>query len=253
MGTDGLGRKVFFLYPASVIREELLFRLLEQEYEVYSLKDHAACRLILERFPSSIVFVNIDEGLEEKEWEVYVREILSNPRTAGVGVGICSYHADDDLRRKYLMDIGASCGFVRLKLGLEESYRILLETLKANEAKGRRRYVRANCATDPLSLVNLRIGESLVNGKIKDISVVGFSCAFEQDPNLPKNALVEDLQLKLRGALLKAEAVVFGVRSEENPVYVFLFTQKLQGADRTKIRRYIQTALQAELEMEAVK
>ncbi|GAB1484275.1 hypothetical protein MASR2M78_30930 [Treponema sp.] len=245
-----LGKKVFFLYPPSVIREDVVDRLLEQEFEVYMIRDHQSARRLLKTHPDSIVFINIDEGLTEAQWDAWIREVKSSEASSQVGIGIVSYNNDDDLRRKYLMDIGIGCGFIRLKLGAEESLRILQETLKANEAKGRRKYVRAACADDTLSSVNIRYSTGQVIGNIKDISAVGFSCSFSKDPGFSKNTLLSDVQLKLRGVLVRVEGIVFGTRTNGDLVYVVLFTNKIDGPSRGKIRRYIQTTLQAEIDME---
>ncbi len=246
---SSLGKKVFFLYPPSVVRDELVARLMEQEFETYMLRDHEGARRLLRKYPDSLVFVNIDEGQSEAEWETWIREVQGDSASATVGIGIISYNTDERLQRKYLMDIGIRCGFIRLKLGVEESARILLETLKVNEAKGRRKYVRANCASDPMSTVNLRADSGLISGTILDISVVGFSCSFEADPHFPKNSILRDVQLKLRGVLVLVEGIVLGTRNDEGTmVYVVLFTPKVDGICRGKIRRYIQTALQADIE-----
>ena len=248
-----LGKKVFFLYPPSVVRDEVVARLMEQEFEVYMLRDHSGARRLLRKYPDSLIFVNIDEGQSESEWETWINDVLTDSVTAGVGIGIISYNTDERLQRKYLMDIGIRCGFIKLKLGVEESARILLETLKANEAKGRRKYVRANCANDPMSTVNLRADTGLISGTILDISVVGFSCSFISDPRFPKNSILRDVQLKLRGVLVLVEGIVLGTRSDQGmTVYVVLFTPKVDGLCRGKIRRYIQMALQAEIEAQAI-
>jgi len=249
MSESDLGKKVFFLYPPSVIRDGMIARLLEQEFEVYMLNDHASAVSLLNHWSDAIIFINIDAGLTEPEWEAWIKRIMENPLTAGVKVGIVSYNSNEELHKKYLMDIGIQCGFVKLKLGADESTRILLATLKAVEAKGRRKFVRANCAADQMSTVNVREGRVNVTGNLNDISVVGFSCTFSPDPFFKKNTLLQDIQLKLRGSLLIVEAIVFGTRTDENgTTYVMLFTQHLDQISRQKIRGYIQTALQMEIE-----
>ena len=50
-----LGKKVFFLYPPSVVRDDLIKRLLEQEYEVYMLKDIATASNLLPVIEKMIV------------------------------------------------------------------------------------------------------------------------------------------------------------------------------------------------------
>ncbi len=225
------GKKVFFLFPPSVVKDELVFRLLEQEYEVYMLRDATAAKRLLAFYPDSLLFANIDDGMSEPEWEMWILGVLAEPSTANVGIGILTYNASDDLRRKYLMEIGTKCGLIHMKLGIDESTRLLLATLNANEAKGRRRYVRAECS---------------------GISAVGFSCVFTPDPGFVKNTLVSDIQLRLRGALLTMSAIVFGIREQEGTsTYVFLFSPPLSGDSRTKISRYIQTALQTFIDVKA--
>lgn len=246
---DAAGKKVFFLYPPSVLRDELIIQLVEQEFEVYMLGDHVLATRILHLFPDSILYVNLDANLEESEWETWIRATMADPVTASVGIGIVSYNADENLQRKYLMDIGIQCGFIKLKLGLEESTHILLATLNANEAKGRRKYVRATCTSDKMSSVNIIFGNQRITGNILDISVVGFSCTFNQDTPFIKNMLLKNVQLKLRGSLMQVDVIVFGMRNDENPVFVMLFAQGMEPANRKKIRAYLQIALQSELDL----
>jgi len=248
-----LGKKVFFLYPPSVVRDDLITRLLEQEFEVYMLKDITTASILLRRYPDSIVYINLDIGLSEYEWEKWIRELLENPVTKTVGVGIVSYNSDDRLQKKYLLEIGIQYGFIKLKLGLEESTRILIATLKASEVKGRRKYVRANCTHDTVSSLNIREGQKTSIGKISDISVVGFSCIIDPDPQFQKNVILHDVQLKLKASLLITEVIVFGsrVNSDQRTVYVMLFTKNLDNIAREKIRTYIQIALQTGIELEA--
>ena len=252
MGETDLGKKVFFLYPPSVIRDELISRLIEQEYEVYMLKDIGMANRLIAQYPDSLVFVNIDTGLSEPEWEAWIRGIRSAEATQQTGIGIVSYNTDEELQKKYLMDIGIQCGFIRLKLGIDESSRILLATLKANEAKGRRKYVRASCLHDTISSINVKEGPIKTIGKLQDISTVGFSCILDPDPAFVKNTVLHDVQLKLRASLVRLEAIVFGTRvQDDRTVYVMLFRQAIQQSSRDKIRNYIQLTLQAEIEQDA--
>lgn len=251
MTVSDLGKKVFFLYPPSVVRDEMIGRLLDQEYEVYMLKEIKLVNQLLKKHPDSLVFVNIDTGLSEPEWEEWIRGIMNAPETSGVGIGIVTYNTDEDLQRKYLMDIGIRCGFIKLKLGLDDSTQILLTTLRANEAKGRRKYVRANCSTDTLSAVNLKEGPIKTSGRLLDISIVGFSCILDPDPDFPKHTILHDVQLKLRASLIRTKVVVFGMRQQEGrTVYVMLFTEPHSQSTREKIRSFIQLTLQSEIEQE---
>lgn len=248
MPDQSLGKKVFFLYPPSVVQEDVITRLLDQEFEVYTIRNHDTALSILQTYPDSIIFVNIDAVLSESKWIEWIRCVRNNPVAAQSSIGILTYNADERLQRKYLIDIGIQCGFIRLKLGAEESTKILIMTLNAAEAKGRRKYVRVCCERDSLATLNIREGLTEATGSINDISVVGFSCTFNPDPCFKKNTLLRDVQLRLRGNLINTEVIVFGTRQDDQLHYVMLFTAQLESLSRQKIRQYIRNALQQEIE-----
>lgn len=245
-------KKVFFLYPPSVVRERLITLLLEQEFEVYVLRDIAIASTVIRKYPESILFINIDDGMAEPEWAEWIKARMENPETKAVGFGIVTYNGDEALRKKYLMDIGVGYGFIILKLGLEESAKILVATLNAAEAKGRRKYVRANCLSDPLATINMKDNLKFISGKISDISVVGLSCVFDEDPMFTKNELINDVQLKLKASLILTQVIVFGTRKDADgkTVYVLLFSRAMDNIAREKIRSFIQVSIQYEMEQE---
>ncbi|MBN2051641.1 MAG: PilZ domain-containing protein [Spirochaetales bacterium] len=246
--TLNLGKKTFFLYPHSVIQDELIEELLDDEYEVYMLKDHEKALKVLKTFSGSICFINIDEGLKEPEWEEYIQKLMAGPETSSTLVGILSYNSDKGLMQKYLMDLGVQGGYIRLKLGMEESAAIIRKTLEANEARGRRRYVRAICEHDSLSVVNITSLSGSLTGNILDISSVGISCSFQEDPQFNKNTLLKDIQLVLRGARIKTSGVVLGYRDDTVRKYVILF-RELAKDGKKKIRKYIYSTLQQSIEV----
>ncbi|MFP4484458.1 MAG: PilZ domain-containing protein [Spirochaetaceae bacterium] len=249
-----LGKKVFFLYPPSVVTDELVWEVVRNEYEVYLLKDHARLRKLLPRYNDSILFVNIDAGLSEEGWEEYIRDISGSPDTANVRIGILTYNRNEDLARKYLMDIGVQAGFVTLSLGLEESSGIILRMLEANEARGRRRYVRARIADPKAATFNVKVHDTMCRGVIHDISSVGMACSFEGNGEVSVRSYLTDMQLRLRGQTVRVSGVVSGVRSEETRVHVIIFDPRRGDAFRTRLRHFVHQQLSRSLlrEMEAL-
>ncbi|MDR0602133.1 MAG: PilZ domain-containing protein, partial [Treponema sp.] len=154
--SDILGKKVFLLYPHSVIHEEMLDILIMSGFETYTLRDHKRAAKLLEKFPDSIMFVNIDDGMPEREWETYIRDLQENPKTQGSRLGILSYNQDKALMEKYLMKLSVPCGYIQLKLGIQQSTKIILNALEANEARGRRKYIRAFCEDDHSATMNYK-------------------------------------------------------------------------------------------------
>ena len=241
---DTQGKKIFLLHPHSVIRDEMLDLLIMAGYETYTILDEKKARKLLARFPDSIMFINIDEGLKENEWEAYIKGIQEDPATKSSRLGIMSYNQDQKLMRKYLMDIGIPCGYIQLKLGLQESTRIILSALEANEARGRRKYIRAECEDDINATVNFKGSSGLLHGKILDISSAGIAAKFEKASDFTLSSIIKDVQLKLRGGLVMTDMNYMGLRRDNRQVFILLFDSKLSSDNRLVIHRYIKQCLQ---------
>ena len=238
------GKKIFLLHPHSVIREEMLDLLIMAGYETYTIIDEKKARKLLAKFPGSIMFINIDEGLKEQEWEKYIREIQENPATKESRLGIMSYNQDQVLMRKYLMEISVPCGYIQLKLGLKESTKIILCALEANEARGLRKHIRAYCEDDTNATINFKSPSGLCHGSLLDISSAGIAAKFNKTYSLSLNTVIKDVQLKLRGGLVMTDMIFMGLRQDNKFIYIMLFDAKLSSDNKLTIHRYIKQCLQ---------
>jgi len=241
---NNVGRKIFLLYPHSVIRDEMLDWLIMAGYETYTVVNEKKAIKFLAKFPGSIMFINIDDGLKESEWEAYIRGILDDPKTKDTRLGIMSYNQDKNLMKKYLLEMALPCGYIQLKLGFEESKNIIIHALEANEAQGRRKCIRAECEDDINAIMNFKEDGVLLQGKILDISSTGIAARILTHVSLPANSLVRSVQLKLRGGLLLSDMIVMGQRMNDRSVYIMLFASKLSDDDKLVIHRYIKQCLQ---------
>jgi len=252
MADDSTGKKVFILYPPSVIQENMIQILVRSEFEVYLLHDHQKTARLVKKYQSPILYINIDKNLSEEDWEEYIRFLMEGEDTKDVQIGIITYNEDKALARKYLMDIGVHCGFVRLKLGLEESAKIIIKTLLAVEARGKRRHVRAPCADRQLAYFNVVCNDKIYPGNILDISIAGMACVFDEEVprKFAQGAVVEDIQLRLRGQLTKINGRIVGNRSLEDgtTIYVVLFDTKLSSHVKSRIHNFIRKELQDEID-----
>jgi hypothetical protein len=238
------GKKIFLLYPHSVIRDEMLDILIMAGYETYTIQDEKRARKLLEKFPDSIMFINIDEGLKETEWEAYIRGIMEGPKTRDSRLGIMSYNQDRDLMEKYLMGLAVPCGYIQLKLGLQESTRIILNALEANEARGRRKFIRADCHEDIYATMNYKGEEATYQGKIMDISSAGIAAKLDRFEDLPPNSLLREVQLKLRGGLILVDMILIGRRRDNPLIYILLFDPRMSQDAKLVVHRYIKQCLQ---------
>ncbi len=202
-------------------------------------------------YRNSIVFINIDEGLPETEWEKLLRSFIEDTPDNNLSFGILTYNENQSLAQKYLMNIMVSCGFIRLKLGLNESIKIILKTLEANEAKGKRKYVRARPQKEDASFNFKNEDEKLVSGHINDISSVGMAITFDNEIIIKKNSLLKAIQIKLKGALIKVNGVVIGSRKvgESKTTYVLIFDSSATKEVKHKLRLYIHKLLQDDVNL----
>ena len=251
ISSDITGKKVFFLYPTASVQNQIITELVQQEFEVYITKDHNRLSYILKKYPDSVLFINIDDGMPESEWEKWIRTILSSQ--PDVKIGVFSSNGDEALRERYVNILKITCGFMISKLDMSKITPKILDILNIINVKGRRKYIRATVERETNASINMPYGGDFINGTIKDISVVGFSCSFDHDLVLAKNSLIKDIQIKLQSMLLKAEAVVFGTRIEYGEKkFVLLFTQRIDPEIKVKIRKYIQVNLQNKIDHEII-
>ena len=247
--TDIVGKKVFFLFPTAYVQNQVIAELVQHEYEIYISKNSKRLTHALKKYTDSIVFVNIDEGMRESEWEKWIHTLMST--LPDIRVGVFSSNSDDKIREKYLDILHVKCGYYNSKVDMSKITTQILGVLEEMNVKGRRKYLRANTQSENVATINMPTGTGFLKGAIRDVSVVGISCTFEGNIDLHKNELVKDLQIRLQSMLLKVEAVVFGSRLDGNEkVFVMIFTQRVDSEVKVKIRKYIQQNLQHKIEHE---
>jgi len=249
--SNSLGKKIFFLHPSALVQNQVISELAQEEFEVYIIKDDAKLRQAIGIYPGSIVFASINETMKENAWDELVRSIMGDPKNDSVKIGIIASTNNEEIRQKYVEHYKVQCGFTVIKSDFNEAVRQLITILNGVDAKGRRKFIRLLMDKDSKTTVNLPLNGTYINGIINDISVVGFSCVFDEDPKLTKNALLGDIQIRLQSQLIKVEGIVFGSRTEGDVIsYVVLFSKRIDPSVRTKIRKYIQSCLQHNMEKE---
>ena len=159
-----------------------------------------------------------------------------------------TYNPDAGLARKYLMDMMVPCGFVQLKIGLAESKKIILKTLEANEARGRRRYVRARCPDQKTASLNVKVEKRVHAGPIFDISAAGLSFGLDGAAKVRTETVLEDIQLRLKGTLCRVKGIYKGIAQGTHGAHLLMFTQPMEEETTKKIHRFIFQSLQDEMD-----
>jgi len=245
-----VGKKIFFLFPTVSVQNRIITELVQQEYEVYIAKDKEKLKKALSKYPDSIVFVDINEQMGEGEWDIWITGLMEAPDTKDVSIGIVTSNDDEKLMHKFALALKIPCGYTVVGHDAQKSLAQITAALETVNAKGRRKYIRVIMERgETNATINLPVNGSFVNGIIKDISVVGLSCTLEGDPEISKNSLFKNIQIRLQTSLLKVEGILFGSRSDGmNTTYVILFTQRIDPDVRTKVRTYIQHNLQQKMD-----
>jgi len=243
-------KKIFFLYPNASLQNQIVNVLNQNEFEVYIAKDHTRLAGVLRKYKESLVFINIDDKMQAAEWERWISSSLAAEPTTKIGV--FTSNTDEEFRGNFIKNNDLKCGFLNIKHDMSKTAEVILEMMNKLNVKGRRKYLRMSPDRDTIATVNMPFGGNFIKGTVSDISIVGFSCVFEQDPNIKKGTLMKDIQIKLQSMLLNAEAVVFGSREHDNErIYVLLFTQRIDAETRSgKIRAHIQRNLQLKMDAE---
>ena len=252
--TEFTCKKIFFLYPSATVQNQIMTELYKNEFEIYIAKDHTRLAQVQNKYKESVIFINIDEKMPAAECERWISASLTTEPT--LKIGVFSSNNDEEFRANFIKNNKLQCGFINIKHDLSKTAGVILEMMNVMNVKGRRKYLRISPDRDSIASISIPVGGEFIKGVIKDISIVGFSCVFEGEPNLKKSTLIKDIQIKLQSMLLNVEAVVFGSRDHEQDnqterIYVMLFTQRIDTETRnTKIRTYIQKNLQQKMDTE---
>ena len=250
MGTEH-SKKVFFLYPPSVIKDEMVKELVEDEYEVYLLQNHHLAAKLLREFSRSVVFINIDYTLKKGEsWEDYIKELMNNEDIKDTKIGVVSYESDKELIEKYLMELSIPCGFVKLSQGFKDSLSIIKKVLDANEAKRRRKYVRIKCKDPMKATFNITKEENSYTGQVVDISSFGMSITFDsaRNPVFENKEYLPNIQLRLNGVLCRAAGYVIGRVDGIRLANIIVFSKETNQASKEKIHHFVHHCLQYEID-----
>ncbi|HAP43291.1 MAG: hypothetical protein A2087_11030 [Spirochaetes bacterium GWD1_61_31] len=242
------GKKVFFLNPPAVL-EEIIPLLSQSEFEVYTTRDHIRLARFICKEPQSLIFINIDEGEDETVWRGWIQKLHADPVTANVGIGVLTMMGNDDQRNAYLMDLGVNCGFIILKMGSAKTAEILIRTLEANEARGKRKYVRIKCPPDSAEF-NCKIDGELHRGTVLDLSIAGMAVFFSGGHAPPVNSRIKDIQLSLKGLRIMVNGIVVGAKEMDGhgPLRLAMFEPASLDEDkRLKLRSFIGKVLQSSI------
>lgn len=244
------GRKVFFLNMSYDFQRKVVPALFNKEYEVYVLNDYRRAKSVLKNFPDSICFINVDDSLSLNEWFNYMSSFEDDPMLSTIFLGIVSSKLGNAQKIHFLMQSVVPAGFI----GLDQPYDDLIKQIKnildLNGAKGRRRFVRADCFDESQIGIFFDFGEKRFTMKIKDISSAGISCvaSAKYAESFKINMLIRDFSLIIRNQTYKCSAaVLMAAVNADKLTVVLVFVKTISSAIRNSIKEFIRTSLQSKI------
>jgi hypothetical protein len=228
------GRKTFFVVPeVSLFPEEYMKSYFMKGFETYFIDDDHYCPLeekihtLFSLFSDIILFINIDRPIQGIQWGPFIRNLQQTYREHAI-IGVMYRRRNSpgetrEIEKMYLYDIGITGGCIPIEYQKNRNLSVISNVLGANQANGQRRHLRSLC--DNSYRMNLRFRGCQCNCVLRDISISHFSCVFTgEDPSIPLHEKIADIQMNLRGVLVKVNAVLSLKRDiGEEKIHVFVF------------------------------
>lgn len=238
------GRKTFFIAPdRSRFPENFLEEYFALGYECYFIENDK--RLSLEKkieiivsvFKDCILFFNIDANLPNIYWPKFIMN-LQNQYSNHVLIGIMytkRQSKDDKIRieRKYLLEIGITCGAVQLEYQKGTNFVIIQNLLFANQAQGRRKTIRAVC--NKSCTFSFSIDTVQHSGILQDVSLSHFSFIYPDGKlQIQLYEKIKEIHFNICGFLFRSDAILIMERPVNGEIlYVcsFLSQNGTSGLD----------------------
>ncbi|MBO7639007.1 MAG: hypothetical protein J6S91_08530 [Treponema sp.] len=246
---DLYGKKIYFVSPPYSIRNHVIPLLRDMEYEVYTIDNYRDLKNILRKNPYSVCFINLDSHLTTYGWFVFVDEFKEDEKLKDVSVGFISERITATEKEYFLKNLPLAGGIINPAGVMNKIAEKIADILEMNNAKGRRKYVRANCLNDKSAVLFYTQNNLLHQLKLVDISIVGAAVKLESNDDLPQiNSVIRSATLKLGTRQFIVDFVVFAIHQRgERQLMITLFVPETVSGFKTAIQEYIYDILQEQV------
>lgn len=242
------GRKIFFIEPPPNVFPFVTNKLREMEYEVYTISNWRFARAILKNNPDAICFCNIDnQAMSARAWLNYIKSYNDDEALNTTIMGVLSSRARRADRENFLNNTVLDAGYIVTSVGNTELLDSIKSVLDINGAKGRRQYVRASTATNPMAQIVCEKNNQMFTMQLLDISSVGFACKVENSDSalFVKNSLLKNFTLRLNNKQIISSAVIFAIKpGNDFSTLVMLFLPNQLPQNKPAIQEFIAKTLE---------
>ena len=231
------GRKSFFIAPdTSRFPENFLEEYFALGYECYFIQNDKHLSIdkkidiITSVFKDCILFFNIDAPIPDVVWPNYIQN-LQNQYNNSVLIGIMytkrqSKEEKSRIERKYLLEIGISCGAVQLEYQKGTNFVIIQNLLFANQAQGRRKTIRAVC--NKSCTFTFGLDSNQYSGVLQDISLSHFSFIYPKFKlKIQLYEKITEIHFNICGFMFRSDAILIMEREVKDGILlVFSFVSQ---------------------------
>lgn len=244
------GRKVFFVNPSMSFEASVIERLRLMEYEVYAIEDYRKVKHLLRKNADSICFFLIENQLSLKGWHNFIKSFEEEGVFSPLDVGILIPDLPDDKQANFLAELQYDAGLIKLNQDQESMFHEIVKALDAKNAKGMRKYVRANCLNDSQADLLWLKDNKMFKLKIIDISSVGIAAKLSnsQANAVFINQIIDGVTLNLKNVQTSVDIKISAIKAAGDfLLVVIMFDTSTSPEAINKIRGYIANNLQESL------
>lgn len=244
------GRKVFFVNPSASFEASVIGRLRLMEYEVYAIEDYRKVKPLLRKNADSICFFLIESQLSLKGWHNFIKSFEEEGVFSPLDIGILIPVLPDDKQSNFLAELQYDAGLIKLNQDQESMFHEIVKALDAKNAKGMRKYVRANCLNDSQADLLWLKDNKMFKLKIIDISSVGIAAKLSngQANAVFINQIIENVTLNLKNVQTSVDIKISAIKAAGDfLLVVIMFNTSTSPEAINNIRGYIANNLQESL------
>lgn len=236
------GRKVFFIGANATFEAQVVDRLRLMEYEVYAVNDYRKAKPFLRKNADSICFCIAESQLTLKGWHNFIKSFEEENVFQPLDMGVILQPLPEEKLANFTAGLQLDVGVLQHTADTETLFHEIVKAMDAKNAKGMRKYIRANCLAEPQADLLWLKDNRMFKLKIIDISSVGIAAKLStgQANAVFINQVLEGVTLNLKSFQIGVDIKISAIKDAGDfLLVVIMFTPTTLPESINKIRTYI--------------
>jgi hypothetical protein len=240
------GRKIFYFFPSGPYHQQVVKRIIRDEYEIYTLSDYERGLPLIFHYNGALLFFHIDELKDYGHIRAVLHDFCRQSANRSIELIILTRDGDRAEELRAFMKEMSNCRIILLEEDPEKSAEELLDLLSGFEARGQRRYVRFGSSKDEVALIEFVHKSKEVSAGVHDISSVGLSFSLTDGPGLSIRSHINnfDIEISERIEGLSGTVTIKRKLPDGSVLYVLMFEKGISKELREKLHTIIHGSLQ---------